>query len=288
MTALYRGLRWLMPRLSPVLGLISLSKLLDLTLAEVVAATAVTASYLYGWKVLWLVILLAAAYTTYFSIRHKDIPLTILATDVDIYLDDPSGSEARVVRRQTLRPNREDVTGFHRKFWPDKINPKARIPRESIRMDIGHCANELMIEGTPRGWEVIQKFEPIPMNLLNFIPVYHKALNTTERGDQIRILDSFTNDQEQYDFLVPAMYSHIEVKIRVWFHRENCPDVSDCQASRMSKHGIIPLKLRPISNDPARLTGVELSLKKPVPGDTYRVRWKYPTSPASLVPGVGP
>ena len=108
----YKFLRSLWPYVGPVLGVISLVALLDVTIEDIVV--------LYKWSAprlltlnLFLIFLIALfSFFSYVEFRHRNIPLTVISNEISLTLTSVSGDEATLVRIQKIRPATKLVAGL--------------------------------------------------------------------------------------------------------------------------------------------------------------------------------
>ena len=283
----YRAWRWAWQYLGPVFGLFSVSRVVDLTFQDAAVAGAAIAYLLMSQKVIWVVLAAAAFFFSLVEWLHKNTPLTIASTHMELFIESPDGRDARVVRTQEIRPNREDVTGYQAKFWADPAVDNASIPEDSIKMHVDHCLpneqDHMIVSGTEKRWEVIHRFKPIPM------PFYKLGLNKVRRVERYRFLNSYSGEVEWYDALVLNMYRYKKLQLTVYFHNTNPCPIEKCKGYWIARHGVVELNVGQIVGENGRL-GVRLTIDRPVRGDTYRILWQNETPQVklSIVPATAP
>jgi hypothetical protein len=264
----YHLLRRVWPYMGPVVGFLGLGMWLEVSTADVISALRDFGPYVLSLRVTWLLVSAASFFFAYVEIRHRGIPLTAVKTEIEVLLTSPDGRSATVKRKQKLRANHENVTGYHR--W---AKSSGQIPKEGIHCSIDHCGQDkqfLDIDGDPSSWEIIHRFDRIPKHW------WKAGLNTVVREDWMLVENSFHQDTESYEFGIPERYRYNEVSITIFFHPQRVPIASDCSAIWISDNGVTDLPLLQVPPNPNGHPGIRLKVKKPRRGDKFRVVWKYP------------
>lgn len=261
----YAFLRRVWPYVGPILGLWGLGKSINYSLADVWTAGEITAPHLLNLRIPYLLLAAVCLFFAYFQFRHRHTPITVLSTDVIVYMESETGDRVKVHRTQRLRPNREDVTGYKGVFW---VAPPGKIPKSSIRCHINHCSatsQGIITEGNENRWEIIHHFPPIPWWL---------GFKAVTRTDQAEELDAFTNPTESYSFAVPEAYRHRQITITIFFHPNRICTIDSCRAVHLTSNGMVDLHLTDIFENGHN--GVRLTVGRAAPGDTYKIFWTYP------------
>lgn len=261
MQTFYKALRTLWPYVGCLLGVYTLVTGLGFTLPELGAAAK---EYILRVNVLLLVLAALFFFTAYTEIRHRGIPLTAMDTQIEVVYDDPLGRSVTVSRKQKLRANREDVTGYIRKQWCD-----GKLPKESVECSISHAeqaTQSIHFDQGPHGVEVIHRFPAIPRDF------FRLGTNTVTREDRTTYTDSFTAEEESYEVEIPPHYRHHKLAVSVIFHPSRTCAVKGCQAIRISAHGVSDIPLTLVNGRP----GVRFEAKGLSGGERFRVMWKLP------------
>src|SRR5712692_4884610 len=106
MLKLYRFIRQSWAYIGPLVGLWGLSRALNYSLLDLWHGLIAILPLLLSLKIVYLFVFLFAVYLTYLQILYRKIPITILSTDVQLFLETAAGDEARLCRTQVLRANR--------------------------------------------------------------------------------------------------------------------------------------------------------------------------------------
>lgn len=263
----YRLLRKVWPYVGSVVSVLALGRVFDLTVGDVLVWSEALLPFVTGAKIGWFLFAVASGFFAYVELRHRHVPLTLLETNTCVRIESPNGDRVKVIRQQKLRANHDNVTGYHRKIFTS-----GSMPLDELSFNIGHCkANKqkLEVDGTPQNWEVIHRFDPIPLN------PFVLGLNTVQRTETIAIYDGFTSVDESYEIYIPSMYRHVKMTFKVQFHPECGCDAKDCEALWISALGVVELPLEVVP--PASIGdghAVMLNIKRPRAGDRYRIKWK--------------
>jgi hypothetical protein len=241
----------------------------DVGLAKIKIFVLLIAPYVLTLPTLFIGLAALLFWFTYVEIRHRHTPLTVVSGEVTLTLATPKGDDATLTRKQRIRANREDVTGYQRNF---AVDPPGQIPFKEIAFDIGHCdakdQRKVVIAQAPdlSRWELMHSFDvPIPRNL------FMLGLNTVERTETIVQRNAYTRDEESFEMRIPDHYRVKRFNISVHFHPERVCQITDCQAFVISANGVIKLLLNHIPPH-----GIMLKIRRPSPGERYRIIWKYP------------
>lgn len=263
----YRLIRRLFPYITPFLGLVALSKAVDLGIAQGGAFASSLVSFLQTVRPFWLFLAAVFSYCFYIGIRDRNTPLTVLRLDIVLRLDTPNGDQATLTRTQKIRANHEDVTGYHRILW---VDPPGRIFKNSINCNIRISNRDLggqsnLFLGNPddpsNRWEFIHCFDPIPW------------LRSATRTETVVQRDSYTRQTEFYVLEMPQQYRHNKISLSVYFHSLKICPLEKCKGLRVHANGAVKVPLTPLEGG----VGVRLSHKKPARGERFIIKWEYPT-----------
>ena len=173
---------------------------------------------------------------TTFIYRHK--PLTILATQVDVFFHNSMGSRVEVVRKQILRAEQPNVEAL---FGNVTVNYGGRIPeREIDAKRIPKVAGDIITHtgSEHTGWETIHEFHPPPPYswlAQLFIPdqVFQRMDPEKVPGWARKIVfarcitdtdyDEHTGEKSHISFS-GEKYSHTRVQVRLHFHSDRMPE----------------------------------------------------------------
>lgn len=269
MLKFYRFIREGWGYIGPFIGLWGLAGIFNYSLSDIWHKLIAVAPLIFSVNIVYLVIVIFAVYSTSLHILHRKVPITILSTHVDVFLESPRGDKARLCRTQTLRANREDVTGYQYSVW---VTPPGKIPKNSIECSIDHCTpgdQEKYFDGNESRWQVLHSFPPLP---------WHFGFKKIKRTDTFEMIDAYTKDEESFSFGRLDAYRHEQIIISIYFHPSRVCLVANCRAMRVNANGVVKLPLTQVS-DGGRL-GVQLNTPKARPGDTFKITWKYPPLPA--------
>ncbi len=120
-----------------IIGILHPAFVDDKSLTQIVVSLFqpdLTPGFISRWLAVLLVALLAYIYAV--DRMFREVPVTVMRTDVDIEFINPDGSQVRIVRTQVLRANRPDVTAYYSKHAPN--SPTGRIPKAEISSS-AHC-----------------------------------------------------------------------------------------------------------------------------------------------------
>jgi hypothetical protein len=262
MFVFYRLLRTTWPYIGPLLGLYSVLNGVGVTIPE---ALQLGATHILRLNLLWFVAASFFFFTAFIEIRHRGKPLTALETRVRLAYADPEGREVHVTRTQTLRANREDVTGYIRKAWAE-----GEISKTDVECTISHNPSkgqeQVECSWSPGGVEIIHRFPPIPMDPLRL------GTNTVQRTDNVVYKNSFMGRDEWYEIEIPVHYQHHRLSVTIAFHPKRTCGVRDCKAIRISAHGVTPLTVMHTDETNA----VCVNAKGVVGGERFRIYWTFP------------
>ena len=107
-----------------------------------------------------LIILGILAYVRYR--RYRDVPLTILSTDIQVEIDDINDNKITVTRRQIIRPRHPNITAIYTKLTPSY---GGEIPKHGVSggLENDPCNLENNIEkiGSPKSaWDCMHMVRP--------------------------------------------------------------------------------------------------------------------------------
>jgi hypothetical protein len=265
----YKLIRQMMPIVGPVLTVLALGRVFDITVGDVASAVRGLWPYVRVAKIGWLIVAVAFAYFTIVNIRHRGVPLSVVSSDITLVLDTREGDVATLSRVQRIRANREDVTGFMKEM---RMSAGSVQPAD-IQCFVSHTdKQEIHLRGSPQNRMLIHEFDAIPRNLLRF------GRNTIERKEIITARNAFMGTDEYISETVRPEYRHGRLRMRVIFHRERTCNLSDCKAFRISKNGLVRMRLTPLEpgvHGAGR--GVELDIRRPGPGERFEIHWRYPS-----------
>lgn len=214
------------------------------------------------------------------GLRHRNIPLTVLSTDIELMFDTADGSRVRITRIQRLRANRDDVTAY---FQNLTVAGTGRIPREDIDFKIyGDPLNLLgwnitptytpkqgrYISGNEQAWEAIHTFNP---PLPRFWYLFN--LNTVTRTAKTLHIDQFKGNEESYEIQTP-FYPHKKLTITVNFHPDRPPKVEECKALRIVANGVINDHLVHIDAGTDNREKLRLTIRGSR-NQRHKIIWKY-------------
>jgi hypothetical protein len=254
----YNFLRRCWPFIGPVLGLYGLGKGFGITIEE---ALQFSQNYLLRANVIWLIVGATAIYVTITGLRHRGTPLTAIHTFIRVKYEDKKGRKVTVERRQELRANRDDVTGYIRQYWCDG----GKIPENMIECTIDHCKpgdQRTQFDHGKNGLEVLHRFPAIPRGLL--------GLRTVTRTERVLYLDGFTKESESYEVNIPLRYKHHRLTVVIVFPPDRKCPMTACKAVRISAHGVTDLQL--LHED----GGFQFEAKRIQGGERFRATWTLP------------
>lgn len=261
--------------IGPLFGLYTLANFLDLSIHTIQTTLIPLIPPMTLGNIFWFFVTVFVFFFTYVEYRHKNIPLTILNTSINLELLSSNGDHAIMTRSQVIRANQENITGFHRTM---RVDSPEQIPHQDITCYIDHCdASEQSIvfkssQNDGSSVELTHRFkQPIPRYLSRL------GLNTVTRSEKVTIKNAYTKKEEYFTLFIPAEpphYRHKKITLRILFHPNRLCGLENCQAVRISHNGVIDQSLKPVFLENKH--GVELEVKKPLPGDRYRITWRYP------------
>ncbi len=211
--------------------------------------------------------------------RHRDIPITILRTEIDVQFVTQDGSVVRVVKAQDLRANHGNVTAYYSHLVPD---PPGKIAGEN------HCNPEYRPcwkidyrDGTQvstttnsdpaeyvgdetAGFKIVHRF-PRPL------PKKWYALNTStvKRTSVYYWIDSF-KEKSNFYAVRSEIYPHKEVVLRIHFLPGQ--KLEKYSAEIRSTHGIETSPLTWLPGGPNRGDILEYKARG-IRNVLYRINW---------------
>lgn len=278
MRDVYRLISRAWPFIGPLIGILSFVNATDTPLPELLdqlgtLKIVIPPRFFTTGGLFYLLLALLSFWFSYVEIRHKRIPLAVLSTDIELTFNTPKGDKATLTRTQVIRANHHDVTGYHR---TPSVEPPGKMPLDEIEFHISHCETDKQtvykVGGNPSSWDLIHRFEPIPRNLFKL------GLNRVTRTETIVQYDAYTREKEYFEISFPEHYRYGKTIVSIHFHpaRPCRLDRHQCQAILIAAKGIIDLPLTPLPSKAGAGPGVRLTMKKPSPGERYRIIWTYP------------
>ena len=254
--------------LSPILGVVSLSQIFDVTWGEFGNFFVSITPFILSGKPFYLVLSILFFFFFYTNFRHRHTPLTIVDTDIVLTLETPTGDRATLERTQRIRANRYEVTGYSRVIKVDK----GQIPEDTYKCEISHCPHNKQshrLFGDPKSWFIVHRFDEIPRSWVKF------GTSTVIRKERLIILNEYTNDEEYYEFGVPLDYPTKIVTVKIYFHEDRIPEIKDCKAIGIRTGAVTDVDLQNILPSGETSAGIRMHVKAQ-PGDRYRISWKFP------------
>lgn len=185
---------------------------------------------------------------------YKDIPITVVRSELEFRLEKPSDTRVVTVQRNWLRAHRQGVKAYYQLLRPDA----GVIAREDIQtVWIEHSDSEFVTYGSPKAWELIHIFaEPLPyrfpLPLALFRIPYFRKHHATRRTLTLTAQGAFSVGS-QFVQVLTNQYPHRDTDIRILFtDREQCPPYAEWRAFRIRNEAMLPLSLEPIEERGAK------------------------------------
>ena len=270
MSAFVRYLGIILGYLAPILGVFTLSQLFDVTLDNIKNSYPFILQYILSTKPIWLFITAICFFFFYVRLRHRNMPITFIDTEITLKIESASGDRAVLERKQTLRANHYGITGIQRNLSVDK----GTIPERGYECSIDHCSiyeESFELTGNPKSWVILHRFKEIPKKL------HRLGQNTVIRTERAVLEDVFINDDEFYEMVIPVKFPHYNITINIYFHPDRPTAPEQCRAICITNSGITDISFTPVRDGTA--IGIRARIKGR-PGERYRFSWTFPPLPA--------
>jgi hypothetical protein len=211
-----------------------------------------------GFAMRWLsvALLIGASYILITSWAYRNLPISVIWTNLDIHFENDDGSRIRFEREQALRANQPGVTAYFMHCRPTA--PSGKIPEASIKGSV-FCngmkyRDQIELHGNEtRGYEVTHDFGAalpyawymplIPMSLLNSDP--EKLSSWLKRNVPVKrmtvvYLNEFNIDRPTMSFTASIYTQH---NIRITMHRP--PNrIPNLKIRRIKSNGVVDVAWR--------------------------------------------
>jgi hypothetical protein len=205
----------------------------------------------------WLLVLLflGTLYALIAARIYRDIPVTIVSTNIELRYLTPDGARGQVRRTQTLRANQRRVTAFFGVHYVTA--PNGRIPRGDIHAsafsDTGALGDTLDIHGSEtKSLEVIHMFgRPLPYAwFMPLVPIW------LIRGDYDNLFCCFRRflvqrtasavyenefNSERVMYFASANYPSYNIVITLNFEGTAMPAQDQIKALQIKSPGVVTL-----------------------------------------------
>lgn len=258
----------------PFVSILGLGWFFQLTPRQFLDFGEAAAPYVLQARMGGLILATVSLYFTYVHLRHRNVPLTVLHTEIDFIHETATGSRVRRHVKQRIRANHDNVTGYHRHISAPR---GGKIPQSEYIATVDHCGEErqsVLFDGTDSAWEIIHSFDAIPRKVL--------GLHVIVREESALFVDAFLREEERFIIELPPRYRHRRLTVTVYFHQGR--PCGEFRVLLINANGVSKPDFRKVPPKPGTVTGpgFQIDLTKPREGDRLQLRWRYQIGPTAL------
>jgi hypothetical protein len=234
----------------------------------------------------WLLMLafLAACYTFIISIVYRNIPITVISTDITVTFLSGDFSEVHIYREQLLRANQPNVTAYFSSHTPSgrgqiphaQITAAAYCDKAGFQSDFEIFGEDgkkaelfhMFLDGLPYKW-----YMPlIPIwflnNEYNKLPRFLRK-NLVSRTNKVIYINEFNVEKPVIDFaFITGRYHQHNITINLSF--PHTPRPASLRVMRIKNNGVIKISPQIKANGDVLIHSHTIRM------ETIRITWNNP------------